>query len=84
MIYEEWKYGRSSVGTWINLHKKGDEKVINVTLGEMKFDKKENKRFIKILMLVAGIYTIAKTTMDNEKEIIKLKKVIEEMKSKGE
>lgn len=58
--------------------------MINISIGEGKFSRKEYKRFTKILMLFIGVYTIAKTTFDNEKEIVKLKKTIEEMKSKGE
>lgn len=57
-----------------------DEKTIKIT--EENNEKK--KRYIEIFLVGTAIYMLMKITANHEMEITKLKKVIEEMKSKGE
>ena len=57
-----------------------DEKIIKIT--EEK--KEQKKRYIELFLVGTAIYALMKITANHEMEITKLKKVIEEMKSKGE
>lgn len=47
-------------------------------------EKKEKKHRMEIFMVAAAIYVLYKISVKHENEITNLKKVIEEMKSKGE
>lgn len=47
-------------------------------------EKNDKKHRIEIFMIAAAIYAIYRISVKNEREITNLKKVIEEMKSKGE
>lgn len=47
-------------------------------------NKKDNKRRLATVMAVGAIYILFRTAARHELEIANLKKVIEEMKSKGE
>lgn len=61
--------------------------MIKVTIGDETFtnlDKKERGYFIKLLASAGAVFTLVKMVLDNERAIIKLKKEIKELKSKGE
>lgn len=63
--------------------------MINIIIedGKQNNVKKKNKKrkhCIELLMISTVLYVLTKLSIDHEREITELKKVIEEMKSKGE
>ncbi|MBR6641699.1 MAG: hypothetical protein IKL08_05865 [Clostridia bacterium] len=61
--------------------------MIKVTIGNDPFDaldKKDRGYLIKLLASAGAVFTLVKMVLDNERAIVKLKKEIKELKSKGE
>ena len=49
-----------------------------------KIKRRDRKYRFEMFMAAMGTYLLIKTVMRHEKDIVSIKKVIEEMKSKGE
>lgn len=59
--------------------------MINVIIeDENKINKKQKKSRTDIFLLTLAVYVLYRISVNHEKEITNLKKVIKEMKSKGE
>lgn len=50
----------------------------------IKINKRERKYRFEMFMAAMGTYLLIKTVMKHDRDIASIKKVIEEMKSKGE
>lgn len=58
--------------------------MINTLFRNDDISKKERKHYLKVFAMVTAVYSLCKLTVDNEREINKLKKELKELKSKGE